>query len=188
MQTLAVDIATTFIDDAVALATGLGRAVLKLAMAPIDRIANACDIAGVLTERRATFRMWRATAPMPAVRAAASACSAAPTLSPPRPSHLRQGTAGTFRSARMQYPVARKELPCPAFAAVLTDLAMRFSFSSSPHAISRQARLFRPNCGRGQIFANLTRPLGDQWIGGIEGLSRRRMSSPCNRLSHPFRL
>ncbi|EJN10524.1 hypothetical protein PMI42_06180 [Bradyrhizobium sp. YR681] len=60
MQTLAVDIATTFVDDAAALVTGLGRAALKLAMAPIDRIANACDIAGVLTERRATFRMWRA--------------------------------------------------------------------------------------------------------------------------------
>jgi hypothetical protein len=59
MQTLAVDIATTFVDDAAALATGFGRAVLRLAMAPIDRIANACDIAGVLTERRATFRMWR---------------------------------------------------------------------------------------------------------------------------------
>jgi hypothetical protein len=61
MQTLAVDIASTFIDDAAALVTGLGRAVLKVAMAPIDRIANACDIAGVLTERRATFRMWRAS-------------------------------------------------------------------------------------------------------------------------------
>jgi hypothetical protein len=60
MQTLAVDIASTFVDDAAALVTGLGRAVLKLLMAPIDRIANACDIAGVLTERRATFRMWRA--------------------------------------------------------------------------------------------------------------------------------
>ncbi|WP_368367072.1 hypothetical protein [Bradyrhizobium commune] len=61
MQTLVVDIATTFVDDATALATGLGRAVLRLAMAPIDRIANACDIAGVLAERRATFRMWRAS-------------------------------------------------------------------------------------------------------------------------------
>lgn len=61
MQTLAVDIAATFIDDAVALMTGFGRAVLRLAMRPIDRVANACDIAGVLTERRATFRMWRAS-------------------------------------------------------------------------------------------------------------------------------
>lgn len=61
MQTLAVDIASTFVDDAAALVTGFGRAVLRLAMTPIDRIANACDIAGVLAERRATFRMWRAS-------------------------------------------------------------------------------------------------------------------------------
>jgi hypothetical protein len=61
MQTLAVDIASTFIDDAAALVSGCGRAVLRLVMAPVDRIANACDIAGVLTERRATFRMWRAS-------------------------------------------------------------------------------------------------------------------------------
>ena len=61
MQTLAVDIASTFVDDAAALVTGFGRALLRFAMAPIDRIANACDIAGVLTERRATFRMWRAS-------------------------------------------------------------------------------------------------------------------------------
>lgn len=56
MQTLAVDIATTFVDDATALVSGFGRALLRFVMAPIDRIANACDIAGVLTERRATFR------------------------------------------------------------------------------------------------------------------------------------
>lgn len=61
MQTLAVDIATTFIDDAAALVRGFGRALLRFVMGPIDRIANACDIAGVLTERRATFRMWRAS-------------------------------------------------------------------------------------------------------------------------------
>jgi hypothetical protein len=60
MQTFAVDIATTFVDDAAALVTGLGRTIWRFAMAPVDRIANACDIAGVLTERRATFRMWRA--------------------------------------------------------------------------------------------------------------------------------
>lgn len=61
MQTLAFDIAATFVDDAAALVTGFGRAVLRRAMRPIDRIANACDIAGVLAERRATFRMWRAS-------------------------------------------------------------------------------------------------------------------------------
>lgn len=61
MQTLAVDFATTFVDDAAALATGLVRAVRRLAMGPVNRIANACDVAGVLAERRATFRMWRAS-------------------------------------------------------------------------------------------------------------------------------
>jgi len=61
MQTLAVYIAATFVDDAIALVTAPGRALLRFAMRPIDRIANACDIAGVLAERRATFRMWRAS-------------------------------------------------------------------------------------------------------------------------------
>jgi hypothetical protein len=61
MQTLAVDIATTFVDDAAAIVTGFGRAVLRFVTGPIERIANACDIAGVLAQRRATFRMWRAT-------------------------------------------------------------------------------------------------------------------------------
>jgi hypothetical protein len=60
MQTLAADIATTFVDDAIALAAGFVRAVLRPVTGPIERIANACDIAGVLAERRATFRMWRA--------------------------------------------------------------------------------------------------------------------------------
>ncbi|WP_306469129.1 hypothetical protein [Bradyrhizobium sp. NBAIM08] len=61
MQTLAVDIATTFVDDAAALVAGFCRALLRLAMAPVNRIANACDVAGVLAERRATLRMWRAS-------------------------------------------------------------------------------------------------------------------------------
>jgi hypothetical protein len=60
MQTLAVDIATTFVGDAIALLTGFVRAVLRPMTGPIELIANACDIAGVLAERRATFRMWRA--------------------------------------------------------------------------------------------------------------------------------
>ncbi|WP_339032891.1 hypothetical protein WI604_25945 [Bradyrhizobium symbiodeficiens] len=61
MQTLALDIAATFVDDAIVLVTGPVRALLRFAMRPIDRIANACDIAGVLAERRATFRTWRAS-------------------------------------------------------------------------------------------------------------------------------
>ncbi|KQT23564.1 MULTISPECIES: hypothetical protein [Bradyrhizobium] len=61
MQTLAVDIAVTFVDDAKALVTGLCRAALNAATAPINRVANTCDVAGVLEQRRATFRMWRAS-------------------------------------------------------------------------------------------------------------------------------
>lgn len=61
MQTLAVTIASTFVDDAVALVTGLGRMLRQAVTAPIDRIANACDFAGILAERRATFELWRSS-------------------------------------------------------------------------------------------------------------------------------
>lgn len=61
MQTLAVDIASTFIDDAAALVTGFGRALARFALAPVNRIANACDVAGVLAERRAMLKLWRAS-------------------------------------------------------------------------------------------------------------------------------
>ena len=53
MQTLIVQIATTFVGDATALVNGFGRIVTHIVMAPIERIANACDIAGVLQMRRA---------------------------------------------------------------------------------------------------------------------------------------
>jgi len=59
MRSLAVDLATSFIDDAMSLATRFGRAVLRLATAPINRIANACDVGGILTKRRMTRRMRR---------------------------------------------------------------------------------------------------------------------------------
>lgn len=61
MQTLFVDIPATFADDAAALATGLGRWLMRFAMTPVNRIANACDVAGVLAERRSTFQTWRAS-------------------------------------------------------------------------------------------------------------------------------
>ncbi len=48
MQTLALEIATTFVDDAAALVTGAGRIIIRLATAPIERLASACDVAGVL--------------------------------------------------------------------------------------------------------------------------------------------
>jgi len=53
MQTLAVQLTTTLVDDAIELAKGLPRILIHLALAPIERIANACDVAGVLEERRA---------------------------------------------------------------------------------------------------------------------------------------
>jgi hypothetical protein len=53
MQTLIVQVATTFVGDATALVNGFGRIVTHMVMAPIERIANACDVAGILPRRRA---------------------------------------------------------------------------------------------------------------------------------------
>jgi hypothetical protein len=53
MQTLIVQVATTFVGDATALVNGFGRIVTHIVMGPIERIANACDVAGVLQMRRA---------------------------------------------------------------------------------------------------------------------------------------
>ena len=52
MQTLAAQIAFTFVDDAMALMTGGVRIVVRLLMSPIERLANACDVAGVLPSSR----------------------------------------------------------------------------------------------------------------------------------------
>lgn len=53
MQTLALQLTTTFVDDAIELVKGFGRVVHSLATEPIERIARACDVAGVLEQRRA---------------------------------------------------------------------------------------------------------------------------------------
>ena len=58
MQTLALEVATTFVDDALALVTGSGRIILRFLTAPIERLAEACDVAGVLPRRRALRRAW----------------------------------------------------------------------------------------------------------------------------------
>ena|GEM_PF-1178765 len=58
MQTLALEVATTFVDDATALAIGAGRIIIQILNAPIERLANACDVAGVLPRRRALKRTW----------------------------------------------------------------------------------------------------------------------------------
>jgi hypothetical protein len=64
MQSVISQVAYTFVDDAVALATGLGRITAGLTidalaaarsrvMAPVDRLARACDVAGILAARDA---------------------------------------------------------------------------------------------------------------------------------------
>jgi hypothetical protein len=63
MQTLALQLTTTFVDDAIAFVKDIGRSIVELATAPIERIAHACDVAGVLEQRRA-----QTCAPRPAAR------------------------------------------------------------------------------------------------------------------------
>lgn len=61
MQPLAFEIATTFVDDAAALIGGCGRIIMQILMSPIERLANACDVAGVLANRRFSRAMkWQA--------------------------------------------------------------------------------------------------------------------------------
>lgn len=59
MQTLAFEIATTFIDDATALIRGAGVIIVQILTAPIERLANACDVGGVLANRRLARAMKR---------------------------------------------------------------------------------------------------------------------------------
>jgi hypothetical protein len=66
MQPLVIQIATTFVGDAVALVNGFGRIVTHILVAPLERIAKACDVAGILQERTARAaereqirRAWR---------------------------------------------------------------------------------------------------------------------------------
>ena len=51
MQSLPVQIAKTFVGDAFALVNGFARLATHILMAPVERIAKACDVAGVLHER-----------------------------------------------------------------------------------------------------------------------------------------
>jgi hypothetical protein len=70
MQTVISKITFTFVDDAIALATGFGRAVRYLTidllvaararmMAPVDRLARSCDVANVLPARHAAMTRLR---------------------------------------------------------------------------------------------------------------------------------
>ncbi|MGJ4945833.1 hypothetical protein ACQR1W_35090 [Bradyrhizobium sp. HKCCYLS1011] len=56
MQTQAIRIPHLFAADAVALVNGFGRIVSHMVTAPIERVANACDVAGLLAARRAVRR------------------------------------------------------------------------------------------------------------------------------------
>jgi hypothetical protein len=57
MQTLVSQLTTTFVDDAIELVKGFGKVIVHVATAPIERIANACDVGGVLARRRSARRM-----------------------------------------------------------------------------------------------------------------------------------
>ena len=61
MQTLAFEIATTLVDDATALIRGAGLIIVQILTAPIERLANACDVAGVLANRRLSRAMREQT-------------------------------------------------------------------------------------------------------------------------------
>ena len=75
MQRLIVQVATTFIGDAIALVNGFGRIVTHILMARVERIASACDVASILEQRAAraaerervkhAWRALSASAPKP---------------------------------------------------------------------------------------------------------------------------
>jgi folylpolyglutamate synthase/dihydropteroate synthase len=67
MQSLPVQIATTFVGDAFAFVNGFARIATHILMTPVERIAKACDVAGILheraqrtAERDRVRRAWRA--------------------------------------------------------------------------------------------------------------------------------
>jgi len=57
MQTLVSQLTTSFVDDAIDLVKGFGRVIVHIATAPIERIANACDVGGVLARRQSARRL-----------------------------------------------------------------------------------------------------------------------------------
>jgi hypothetical protein len=56
MHTLVAQLTTTFVDDAIELVKGFGKVIVHIATAPIERIANACDVGGVLARRQSARR------------------------------------------------------------------------------------------------------------------------------------
>ncbi len=74
MQTVISSLAFTFVDDAIALTTGLGRMMRDLTLdglaaararitAPIDRLARACDVAHVIPAREAAMTRFNRRSP-----------------------------------------------------------------------------------------------------------------------------
>jgi hypothetical protein len=57
MQTLVSRLTTAFIADAIELVKGFGKIVVHIATAPIERMANACDVGGVLARRQSARRL-----------------------------------------------------------------------------------------------------------------------------------
>lgn len=60
MTTQTLRTTTLFSEDAIALVNGLARIASHLMTARVERIANACDVAGILVVRRATKGLFRA--------------------------------------------------------------------------------------------------------------------------------
>ena len=56
MTTRTVRTVDLFSGDAIALVNGFARILSHLVMAPVERIADACDVAGLLAARRAAWR------------------------------------------------------------------------------------------------------------------------------------
>ena len=52
MQTLVSQLTTTFVHDAIELVKGFGKVIVHIATAPIERMANACDVGGALARRQ----------------------------------------------------------------------------------------------------------------------------------------
>ena len=57
MTTLVSHLTNTFVDDAIELVKGFGKVIVHIVTAPIERIANACDVGGVLARRQAARRL-----------------------------------------------------------------------------------------------------------------------------------
>ena len=63
MHTLVSQLTTTFVDDAIELVKGFGKIIVHIATAPIERMANACDVGGVLARRQSARKAHHPRAP-----------------------------------------------------------------------------------------------------------------------------